>query len=267
MWESWWRSEDVYSRNHPMLGAVAEWASSSVAGVSLAPTTIGGQEVLFWPRIPTSAVVVQYASATQGTKRGDASIAWEFVDLPEDRATYDSAVVKVHIRVLVPPGSTATLRLPSHSGGISIKYAERIPDLEQAKSGAAKDCAKRRAAGMGFDYNWEYDRVKEEWNKFYNRKAIGTPCTSYLFGSHLRHIRWSDPEAVSGGDASEDTDNDGDVEIALRPGLYDVIIEEWKLERRTEDSQGYRDYTGDLGSYCSDHDTYSWDVNDATHLI
>ena len=114
MWESWWRSEDVYSRNHPMLGAVAEWAASSVAGVSLAPTTLGGQELLFWPRIPTSALVVQYASATQGTKRGDASIAWEFMNLPENKTAYDSALVQVHIRVLVPPGSTATLRLPRH---------------------------------------------------------------------------------------------------------------------------------------------------------
>ena len=28
LWESWWRSEDVYSRNHPMLGALAEWMPS-----------------------------------------------------------------------------------------------------------------------------------------------------------------------------------------------------------------------------------------------
>lgn len=49
MWESWWRSEDLYSRNHPMLGASAEWMVSAVAGVGLHPTTTGGKKVLFWP--------------------------------------------------------------------------------------------------------------------------------------------------------------------------------------------------------------------------
>lgn len=92
LWETFWRSEILFSRNHPMLDAVAEWLSSSVAGVSLAPTTVGGEEILFWPRIPTSAAKVQYASATQGTKRGDASIAWEFLDLPEDERLNHSAV-------------------------------------------------------------------------------------------------------------------------------------------------------------------------------
>ena len=62
-WESWWRSEDLYSHNHPMLGASAEWMASSVAGVSLYPTTSGGKEVLFWPRFPNSAKDLQYASA------------------------------------------------------------------------------------------------------------------------------------------------------------------------------------------------------------
>jgi hypothetical protein len=69
LWESWWRSENVFSRNHPMLGAVAEWLVSSVAGVSLAPTAIGGKQLLFWPRIPTSAVIVQHASNARHQKR------------------------------------------------------------------------------------------------------------------------------------------------------------------------------------------------------
>ena len=272
MWESWWRSEDLYSRNHPMLGAVAEWASSSVAGVSLAPTTIGGQELLFWPRIPTSAVVVQFASATQGTKRGDASIAWEFLDLPKDKRSYDSAVVKVHMRVLVPPGSKATLRLPtfgiSEGGEITIKYAEQMPDLEKAKSSAASECGERRKAGKGFHYNWEYDRTKEEWSKVYNGKAIGTPCKSYLFGASVNQIQWSLSEPVINTEATgSDDESENGTEIDLRPGLYDLVINKWQLVKTIEDTKGYRAFSGDLGQYCSDPDTYSWDVNDATHLI
>jgi len=267
MWESWWRSEDIYSRDHPMLGAVSEWAASSVAGVSLDPKTLGGQEILFWPRIPISAVVVQYASATQGTKRGDASIVWEFLNLPEDKSSYDSALVTVHMRLLVPPGSTGTLRLPTYGGAVSIKYAERLPDLEKSKSTAASECNKRRKAGMGFDYNWEYDRMKQEWNKFYNGKAIGTPCRSYMLGSLVSETQWSRAEPIESTEAGDDDDNEDDIEIALHPGLYDVTMKDWKLMKTAEDSRGYRDYTGDLGPYCSDPDTYKWNVNDATHLI
>lgn len=67
-WESWWRSEDLYSHNHPMLGASAEWMASSVAGVSLSPTTFGGKEVIFWPRFPNSAQDLTYASAVRNHK-------------------------------------------------------------------------------------------------------------------------------------------------------------------------------------------------------
>lgn len=67
-WESWWRSEDLYSHNHPMLGASAEWMASSVAGVSLSPTTFGGKEVIFWPRFPNSAKDFTYASAVSNHK-------------------------------------------------------------------------------------------------------------------------------------------------------------------------------------------------------
>lgn len=52
MWESFWRSEDLYSRNHPMLGALAEWMSASAAGISLFPTTTGGRKMLCELMVP-----------------------------------------------------------------------------------------------------------------------------------------------------------------------------------------------------------------------
>eukprot|EP00804_Cyclotella_cryptica_P003648 CCRYP_002212-RD/>CCRYP_002212-RD protein AED:0.38 eAED:0.38 QI:0/0.4/0.16/0.83/0.4/0.16/6/0/804 len=112
LWETWWRSEDLYSRNHPMLGALAEWMSSSVAGVALHPTTTGGRRVLFWPRFPKSAGMIQHASATQGTQIGDFAIAWRFENLPSDKSLYNAASVKIRIRFLIPPGGEAILRLP-----------------------------------------------------------------------------------------------------------------------------------------------------------
>ena len=152
-------------------------------------------------------------------------------------------------------------------GKISIKYADRLPDLEKSKADAAVECTKKRKAGMGFDYNWEYDRTTQEWNKVYNGKAIGTPCKSYLFGSRVSQTRWSRPELVDREGAIDDSDSDDDVEVALRPGLFDVTMNQWKLTKTLEDEHGYRDYEGDLGPYCSDPETYKWHVDDATHLI
>lgn len=238
-----------------MLGAVAEWCPSSVAGVSLDPRAVGGEILLFWPRIPRSATVVQFASATQGTKRGDASIAWQFLDLPADESAYESAVVEVHIRIVVPPSSSGTLRLPMYGGEAAISYAERMPNLDEAKTSAERECAKRRKAGMGFDYNWEYDSAKKEWSKFRNGKAIGTPCPSFLFGSSLNEARWSHAESISLGDV-----NGGrDVEVELATGVYDIVIDRWQLIKEIPDKA--------LTNYCSDPDTFTWDVNDATHLI
>ncbi|EED93707.1 predicted protein [Thalassiosira pseudonana CCMP1335] len=135
MWESWWRSEDLYSRNHPMLGAVAEWMSSSAAGVALYPTTTGGKKALFWPRFPKSATTLEYASAVQGSLGGDYAIAWRFEELPSDKSEYNSAVVKIRIRLLIPPGNEGVLRLPlpsSESTSVSIRHSLLMPNRKES---------------------------------------------------------------------------------------------------------------------------------------
>lgn len=236
-----------------MLGAVAEWLPASVAGVQLDPKAVGGDKVLFWPRIHTSARIVQYASATQGTKRGDASIAWEFLNVPpEDSRDYDSAVVKVHIRVLVPPASTARFMLPSASdGNVVVKFAEKLPNLKMAKSKATTECDQMRRSGRGFEYNWEFDPSKKEWRKVHRKKAIGTRCKSFLFNPSLQETRWSPPESVP-------LERNRDTEISLNAGLYDFVIDKWQLSK---------DGNVTSASYCSDPDSFSWDIHDATHII
>jgi hypothetical protein len=275
MWESWWRSEDLYSRNHPMLGAVAEWAASAVAGVSLAPTTVGGKDLLFWPRIPTNADVVTYASATQGTKRGDAAIAWRF----EGHKFKSGRTVQVRIRILAPPGSNALFRLPiygcAYNASATVSYARTLPGLDTAKLNAASTCSSRRKSKNGFSYNWEYNNEREKWDKSMNKKAIGTPCKSFLFDKSLADTDWSDSKLVTltpeAAPLKRKTgSNDGvesDILVELTPGLYDVVIEKWKLRTEIPDKPGYEEYDGSLGSYCSDKSTATWNIEDATHLI
>lgn len=270
-WESWWRSEDLYSHNHPMLGASAEWMVSAVAGVSLHPETTGGKEVLFWPRFPNSASTIDYAGATQGTRRGDFAIAWQFEGLPEEDL-YDSAIVQIHIRLFVPPDGSAVFRLPEYSNGEGvdsmIKYATQLPDTDLAKIVSSEECASRREAKLGFNYNWEFDREEKTWVKVHRRKAIGTACQSFLFHSSLSDVSWSSSETVIGR-------SDNGLEVELGPGLYDVMVDKWQLKPELKvPRQDWRVasiedfYTNeDIGPYCSDLDTFDWNIGDASSLI
>lgn len=259
-WESWWRSEDLYSKNHPMLGASVEWMASAVAGVGLHPTTTAGKRVLFWPRFPNSASTVFYAGATQGTTRGDFSIAWRFEDLPMSHDLYDSAVVKIHIRLYVPPDGNAIFRLPEYSNGEKvdsvIKYAIQYPDIEQIKAFSSEECNKNRRDKMGFNYNWEYDKKEGLFVKVYRKKAIGTPCNSFLFHSSL-DVAWSFPETIRGS-------SENGFELDLKPGLYDVMVDSWQLKPEVKGTTEWRiasikDFyqnIQDIGPYCSDSDSF-----------
>ena len=257
-----------------MLGAAAEWMVSAVAGVELEPTTTGGKEVLFWPRFPNSANTLEYAGATQGTRRGDFSIAWEFLDLPtEDKAMYDSATVKIHIRAYVPPDGKAVLRLPEYSNGegvdSTLKKALVFPDMEEAKMLASEECMSRRKSKQhGFGYNWEFDEKSMLWKKVDRTKSIGTPCRHILFHPQLDSVEWDKPITTPGS-------SENGVEVILAPGLYDVVVDNWQLkpevkgnkkEWRIGDRKEY--YTSDdLGPYCADSDSFDWDIGDASHLI
>ena len=269
LWEAWWRSEDLYSRNHPMLGAIAEWMSSSVAGVSLFPTTVGGRHMLFWPRFPNSATMLEYASATQGSAIGDYSIAWRMENLPEDQSKYNSARVRIRIRLLIPPAGTASLRLPAPAlkqSAYSISHSTVLPDLNAALLKSNSKCNKRRKRRLGFPYSWEYDRKKKRWYKLTSSKSIGTPCKSFLFDVMPLSAQWSGHIDMT-QDVVEGKDR------MLRTGFYDIIINNWLLRPEVEGSGrlgSIPQYTRsgyDAGPYCKDNSTFEWQVDDATHII
>ncbi len=269
LWETYWRSEDLYSRNHPMLGAMAEWMSSSVAGVSLFPTTTGGRQVLFWPRFPNSADLLQHASAIQGTSVGDFAIAWRFENLPSDKSQYNSASVKIRIRLLIPPTGSAALRLPvptSKATHVWMSYSEHFPDLTHARKESEAKCKKRRSRRLGFPFNWEYDRERELWYKFKSAKSIGTPCESFLFSILPLSAQWSET-----GEMTHQVVERKDALLAA--GMYEITINNWQLKPEVEGNgrQGnipefvHKDYKA--GPFCEDEDTFEWQIDDATHII
>jgi hypothetical protein len=269
MWESFWRSEDLYSRNHPMLGALAEWMSASAAGVGLFPNTEGGRKMLFWPQFPHSAATLRFASAEQGSVRGDFAIAWRFEDLPEDESQYDSAVVSIRVRLLVPPSGEAELRFPfarSSSTTATFHHAAVLPDLSHARSEAKKECEERRRKKMGFHYNWDYNRETNKWFKRLNGKSIGTPCNSFLFHQSLDQTEWGKTTSIT--QRLQDKKSQ-----YLTPGLYEVVFNDWPLEKEVEGTgrigniPEYYKAEGDLGPYCNDNEDFDWVVDDATHII
>ncbi|KAL7579512.1 hypothetical protein ACA910_007889 [Epithemia clementina (nom. ined.)] len=251
LWETIWRSEDLYSRNHAMMGGIAEWLAASVAGISLSPTTVGGRELLFWPRIPSTfdaAAIVDQASATQGTKAGTAAIAWR---LQGNKVT----TRRVVIRILVPPGSRAELRLPPTNEEWHIQRSLDIPDFDEAQAKARALCEQRRKKKEGFPFHWHYDRKTKEFYRVYEKKTIGTPCDSFLFTTEAS---WQTMAIIA-------ADSKGNVP-QLNAGFFQVTMNQWQLHNDTP-VHGYESFNGDPGPFCSDPTTFDWDINDAEHLV
>lgn len=239
-----------------MLGAIGEWLVTAAAGVGLAPTTFGGEDILFWPRIPKSSRVLSHASATQGTRRGSASIAWKFVGLSPKPSKSQS--INVVIRISAPPGTTSILRLPGEVEGRStIRSLAVIPDLMKANEKAREECSSRRSKGLGYPYNWEY--VNDTWVKFKRGKAIGTPCESFLFDSDIDSSTWGDVVPVAS--ILEKAGQYG-IELKLEPGIHEVEIQGWEL---SSDEEAIK--PNDKARPCADPRTFSWDLNDAVHII
>ena len=267
LWETFWRSEDVYSRNHPMLGVIAEWLSSSVAGISLSPTTVGGRDLLFWPRFPStieSASILNQASATQGTKTGTAAIAWKLVKSTASVADDTSTSHRIVMRILVPPGSTGELRLPPltvnttrTSKAWRIHRPANFPDLDAAQETAHKECEQRRKKREGFPFHWHYDRNSNEFYRVYEKKSIGTPCESFLF--KVQETSWESFKTTVAATMHGTS-------VSLEAGLFELSLDRWELENDVP-THGYEDYRGELGDFCSDPATFNWDINDAEHLI
>ncbi len=220
--------------------------------------------------MPKSASTLEFASAEQGSIRGDYAIAWRFEEFIKDEheIQLDSADANIRIRLLVPPSGEADLQLPlapSANTKATIRHAQTIPDLSHAKSEARKECDERRRRRLGFPYNWEYDNSTNKWSQRLTGKAIGTPCHSFLFHSSLDKTEWSEETNATEHMAYKHLKH-------LQPGFYEVMITNWQLEKEVEGNgrigniPEYFKAVGDLG-HCKEESDFDWDIEDATHII
>ncbi len=94
-WERW---NGEGSRNHPMFGGGLTWFYRVLAGMKVDSSQPGYKHIIFKPQ---PAGDVSYASYSNETQYGNASIKWE------------KDLGRFNLNVTVPVGSTATLYLPA----------------------------------------------------------------------------------------------------------------------------------------------------------
>jgi alpha-L-rhamnosidase len=96
-WERW---DGKDSRNHPMFGGGIVWFYRKLAGMNADPEMPGYRNIIFKPQ-PSKDV--SYASYSNQTSYGQASVRWEKKD------------GKFTMEINVPVGSTATVYMPASS--------------------------------------------------------------------------------------------------------------------------------------------------------
>jgi alpha-L-rhamnosidase len=99
LWELWQKREgpSMNSHNHPMFGSVGAWLYKALAGLTMAPDSVGFERLLFAPQMVRD---LRHAAGSTVTVRGEVACAWSRTDR------------SVRVEVTVPVGSTAEVVIP-----------------------------------------------------------------------------------------------------------------------------------------------------------
>jgi len=99
LWELWQQrtGPSMNSHNHPMFGSVGAWLYKALAGINLAPDSVGFQKILIQPQMVRD---LRYAAGSVLTLRGMVSSSW----WRSER--------KVSLEVRIPVNSEAEVVLP-----------------------------------------------------------------------------------------------------------------------------------------------------------
>jgi len=97
LWEHWEYSDNTFSHNHPMFGAVSEWLFAWVAGIQPDPAAVGYDRILFRPQ-PAGGLT--WARASLRSARGEVRSAWRIEN------------GRFVLSVAVPANATAVVFIP-----------------------------------------------------------------------------------------------------------------------------------------------------------
>ena len=99
LWELWQlrQGPSMNSHNHPMFGSVGSWLYKALAGINLAPGSVGFEKIRIVPQMVRD---LHYAAGSTRTVRGEVSSSWS----RDERS--------VRLEVVIPVGSEAEVVIP-----------------------------------------------------------------------------------------------------------------------------------------------------------
>jgi len=145
LWELWQRREgsSMNSHNHPMFGSVGAWLYKALAGITMAPGSVGYEKLVLQPQMVRD---LMHASGTIDTLRGEVGCAWSRTD------------GSVRVEPVVPVGSEAEVVIPRFNlrhvrvteGGRAVwENGAFVPGVAGVAAAADKDGAIRVKVGSG----------------------------------------------------------------------------------------------------------------------
>jgi alpha-L-rhamnosidase len=114
LWELWQlrTGPSMNSHNHPMFGSVGSWLYKALAGINLAPGSVGFEKIRIEPQMVRD---LRHAAGSTRTPRGEVSCSW----------TRDGRSVR--IEVVIPVGSEAEVVIPKFNiENVVIRESGRV---------------------------------------------------------------------------------------------------------------------------------------------
>ena len=145
LWELWQKREgpSMNSHNHPMFGSVGAWLYKALAGINMAPGSVGFESILLQPQMVRD---LRHASGTVQTLRGEVGCTWSRTD------------TSVRVEAVVPVGSAAEIVIPKFNlrnvkvteGGKTVwENGQYVTGVAGVAGAADKDGLIRIKAGSG----------------------------------------------------------------------------------------------------------------------
>jgi len=99
LWEIWQKREgpSMNSHNHPMLGSIGAWFYRALAGINIAPDSVGYKKLVIKPQMVRD---LTHASGSLSTINGEVGCAWSKGDR------------HVKLEAVIPVGSEALIYIP-----------------------------------------------------------------------------------------------------------------------------------------------------------
>ncbi len=114
LWETWAQSDNVYSQNHPMFGAVSEWFFKSLGGIEPVREAIGFNRFRIAPFMSQD---LEWLDVSYASVRGPISCSW--------RRTGDT----IQMNVNIPVNTKAVVQIPAAKASLVQEGGQPITEL------------------------------------------------------------------------------------------------------------------------------------------